>query len=122
MGRTKGITVINTAKKTVQGFEQMYAQLQQKWNSADFQPVPLTTSVNTPSGLLLQRLSTRRQAKKHAADRTGVCQALHASHLAAWLYAHTSLRNPEFAVAQSLVQSEHSSLTNLAKPLANHGA
>ena len=30
MGRTKGITVINAAKKTVQGFEQMYAQLQQK--------------------------------------------------------------------------------------------
>jgi hypothetical protein len=30
MGRTKGITVINTAKKTVQGFEQMYAQLQHK--------------------------------------------------------------------------------------------
>ena len=30
MGRTKSITVINTAKKTVQGFEQLYAQLQQK--------------------------------------------------------------------------------------------
>ena len=30
MGRTKGVTVINTAKKTVQGFEQLYAQLQQK--------------------------------------------------------------------------------------------
>jgi len=30
MGRTKGVTVIHTAKKTVEGFEQMYAQLQQK--------------------------------------------------------------------------------------------
>ena len=30
MGRTKGITVITTAKRTVPGFEQMYRQLQQK--------------------------------------------------------------------------------------------
>ena len=30
MGRTKGVTVINTAKRTVPGFEQMYAQLEQK--------------------------------------------------------------------------------------------
>jgi hypothetical protein len=30
MGRTNGATVINTAKKAVHGFEQMYAQLQQK--------------------------------------------------------------------------------------------
>ena len=77
MGRTKGITVIKTAKKTVQGFEQLYAQLQQK--------VEL-------GGLSASTL-----------NNYGRCIA-------------------KLAVAQSLVQGEHKSLANLAKPLANNGA